>query len=540
MLNNKRSADGRPGQGGRRCEVLDDSGASPAGDSRGRVTAADELRVLFLGFGMGVPVVRTARGGFVAILGLGLLASCSTMGLGPMNRTAGASAASDRVEVVDNFGAGELEHQFEVVAQRVSPAVVAISATDATVDADGALRSDDINPEKLSGLLDSVDRTVGTGFVVDPDGFIVTNDHVVAHSEQLWVTTDSHKVYPAIIVGSDPRADIAVLKIPASNLPVVHFSSTGRARRGQWTIAVGNPYGLAASGDMAVSVGIVSATGRSLPHLAGKEDRLYTDLIQTTAQINPGNSGGPLFDLNGDVIGINTAVILPQKQTNGIGFAIPADIRVSRIIENLKQGKEVVYAYLGVRVTGPTPRERRDAGLQDELGARIESVEPGSPAAHAKLQVGDIMTQLQGDVIHDSDEFVRVVGAGPVSEPVKAVIYRHGAQTVELSLRARETIATTVTRDSQRLRWHGMLLGPIPAHWSFPVAKRPEHGVMVVGIDVKSPFTKDGVVAGSVITTIAGKAIHSLPELQRVINDTPDAQCRIELAHPTNAVVSAN
>src|SRR5437764_8735747 len=116
---------------------------------------------------MGVPVVRTARGSCVALMGLGLLASCSTVGMGPMNRLTGAGTASDRIEVVDNFGAVELEHQFEVVARRVSPAVVAISATEAAVDADGALRSEDINPEKLSGMLDAVDRTVGTGFIVD-------------------------------------------------------------------------------------------------------------------------------------------------------------------------------------------------------------------------------------------------------------------------------------------------------------------------------------------------------------------------------------
>src|SRR5439155_11789612 len=182
------------------------------------------------------------------------------------------------------------------------------------------VRSEEMNPEKLQSILDQTTRTVGTGFIFDSDGYILTNEHVVGEAEQLWVTTDDHKVYPAIIVGSDPRADLAVLKIPASHLPVVKWGDGTMLHRGQWTIAIGNPYGLATEGEMCMSVGVVSATSRSLPKLASKENRLYSDLIQTTAQINPGNSGGPLFDLGGNVIGINTAVILPQKQTNGIGF----------------------------------------------------------------------------------------------------------------------------------------------------------------------------------------------------------------------------
>ena len=487
---------------------------------------------------MGVHLARSERGRIAALLGLsGLLASCSTLG-SPLNGTARATVASDRIEVVDNFGAADLERRFEDVARRVSSGVVAISATESAIETDATLRSDDINSDKLAGVLDSVDRTVGTGFFIDPAGYILTNDHVVSRAEQLWVTTDSHKVYPAIIVGSDPRADLAVLKIPAAHMPTVHFTG-GPARRGQWTIAIGNPYGLAAGGDMSVSVGVVSATNRSLPRLSGKEDRLYCDLIQTTAQINPGNSGGPLFDLNGDVIGINTAVILPQKQTNGIGFAIPADAHVLRVIESLRQGREVVYGYLGVKVTSPTPRERREAGLGDDIGARIESVEPDSPAAAAHLEVGDIVVKLDGELVRDSDDFVRQVGWCSVTEPVKAIVYRHGPRTLSIRLRPRETPPQTVTRQSQRLRWRGMLLGPLPARWDFG-AQKPSAGVMVIGIDAKSPFTSEGLKAGSVITAIAGKSVHDIAELQRIINDTPDEHCKVESLNPPSAVVAAN
>jgi serine protease Do len=489
---------------------------------------------------MGVCAARSGRGGSFALVCLsGLLASCSSAGLQPPGSTARAAIASDRIEMVDNFGAADLEQRFEKVARQVSPTVVAISATEAAVPTDASLGSDDISSDKLSTLLETVDRTVGTGFVIDSEGYIVTNDHVVATARQLWITTDAHKIYPAIVVGSDPRADLAVLKIPAHNLPVARFAR-GASHRGQWTIAIGNPYGLAAAGDMSVSVGVVSATNRSLPHLSGKEDRLYSDLVQTTAQINPGNSGGPLFNLSGDVIGINTAVILPQKQTNGIGFAIPADAHVLRLIENLKQGREVAYGFLGVRVTSPTPRQRREAGLSEDGGARIDSIEAGSPAAAAHLRVGDIISQLDGEAIRDTEDFVRLVGLCPVDEPLKAVIYRDGPRTVKLKLHSRPpALLQAAVQDKERLRWRGLLVGPLPDGWDFGTAKRPSSGVMVIGIDSRSPFIADGIKAGSVITSVAGKVVRDVADLQKIITANPARQCRLELANPTTAVVSA-
>jgi serine protease Do len=478
------------------------------------------------------------RAGTIALLACcGWLVSCSAT---PGGQNGRAIPASAKIEIVDNFGAAELEQKFEDVAKRISPAVVAISATEAAMETDSGFRADDINPDKLAGMLEAVDRTVGTGFFIDADGYIVTNDHVIEKAQQLWVTTDAHKVYPAIVVASDPRTDLAVLKIPATGMPVVHYSSA-RARRGQWTIAIGNPYGFASNGQMAVSVGIVSALNRSLPRLSGKEDRLYSDLIQTTAQINPGNSGGPLFDLNGDVIGINTAVVLPQKQANGIGFAIPVDAHVLRLIGDLKQGREVLHGYLGVSVSSATPRERHDAGFdQGEGGARIQSVEPGSPASAAHLQVGDIITELDGQSVYDSEDFVRIVGLCPVAEPVKAVIYRRGPRTITLTLRPRHHRGVATTEDSQRWRWNGMLLGPIPACWDFGGTKSPKAGIMVIAMDSRFPALAPGLRAGSVITSVGGKAIRDLAEFRQLVANIPVQQCRLELANSSGPVVSAN
>jgi S1-C subfamily serine protease len=466
-----------------------------------------------------------------------VLASCGPAGA-PHTSAPSSTATAGKINVFDNFGVPELEQRFEAVARQVSPAVVAISATEAPVESDPALTasSGNLNADKLAGMLESVDRTVGTGFIVDSDGYIVTNEHVVAKALQLWVTTDTKKVYPAIVVASDARSDLAVLKVPAHALPLVKFSKAG-PRRGQWTIAVGNPYGLAVGGEMAVSVGVVSATSRSLPRLSGKEDRLYCDLIQTTAQINPGNSGGPLFDLAGDVIGINTAVILPQKQTNGIGFAIPADAHVCRLIEDLKQGREILHGYLGVSVSSATARECRDAGLDEEAGgARVEAIDNASPAAAAHFQVGDIISEIDGAPVRDTEDFVRLIGMSRAAEPVQAVIYRNGVQTVSFMLRPRPSRGLS---DAQRFHWHGMLLGPIPAYWDFGTISRPSAGVMVIGVDSRST-PLPGVKAGSVITQVAGKSIHDLAEFRSVVANLPPAQCSLRVAGATDTVVSAD
>jgi S1-C subfamily serine protease len=470
---------------------------------------------------------------------VGLLLSCTDQHTLPVGQPAAALAA-DRIPASNpNDGFGEtleltgLQDRFEAVAKRASSSVVAISATEAEFNYESAFRADDLNPDRLAAILAGADRTVGTGFIIDGDGYILTNDHVVAHAEQLWVTTDDRKVYPAMVVGSDPRADLAVLKIPARKLNAVRWADPLKVRRGQWTIAIGNPYGLAAEGEMCMSVGVVSASGRSLPKLSGKEDRLYSDLIQTTAQINPGNSGGPLFDINGAVVGINAAVILPQKQTNGIGFAIPGSQRVLQIVDSLKRGNEVVYGYLGVKATTPTAHERQNAKIGDDVGALVESVEANSPAAAAGLRMGDIVLRFNGQAIHDGDEFIRCVGAAPIDDGkgVSAVIVRGDRrQDVTLKLRRREIAQAAVTKEKQRLKWRGLVLGPVPANWSFPSKKAAAAvGVVVLSVLPDSPFAKD-VTQGAVITAIAGKPVSGITDLQSLLNDLPASQCALTFA----------
>jgi serine protease Do len=476
--------------------------------------------------------MRGASGGAAALIGF----LCVSFWVCVPPAGAG-DAPSTRLprQISDNFDLVDLERQFQDVAQQVAPSVVAICGTDARIDADNALRSDHLTPEQVQKLLQSVDRTVGTGFVVDADGYIATNDHVVGACDQLWVTTDDHKIYPAIVVGSDPRSDIAVLKIPATDLPVVHFT-TATTRRGQWSIALGNPWGLAGGGEMSLSVGVVSAVDRSLPRLSSKEDRLYYDLIQTTAQINPGNSGGPLFDLQGNVIGINTAVILPQKVTNGIGFAIPITAHVCQVINDLKRGREISYGFLGVRVSSPTPAERRGAGIAGEIGARIDVIEPESPAEHEKLLPGDILTEFNGQTVRDGDHFVHLVGEASADQSVNASLQRGDkpiAMTLHLGHRPMPT--TQVTTQSQRFHWRGMVLGPVPKNWIIGKATKVTEGLMVLAIDDASASAKSGIVQGAIIKSIAGKTVSDISALQLLLNSTPPEACTIECATPSIA-----
>jgi S1-C subfamily serine protease len=441
------------------------------------------------------------------------------------------------LKVSENFDAPQLEQHFRDISDRVAPAVVAISATEGPASPSRAA-GQDINGDRLASMLSSVDRTVGTGFVVDPDGYIITNDHVVAEAQELWITTDDRKVYPAVVVGADPWADLAVLKIPATHLATARFADGSRARRGQWTIALGNPYGLSTRGQMCASVGIVSAVDQSLARLSDKEDRLYSNLIQTTAQINPGNSGGPLLDLAGDVIGINTAVILPQRQVSGIGFAIPTTHRLELEIDSIEHGHQIIYGYLGAHVSTPTARERQEAGVAEEAAVRVDSIDEASPAT-GRLLAGDVVVRFDDQMVENADQFARLIGDAPIGRSITALVSRRGSmQSIALALRARDASVTTTARESQRLRWRGLLLAPIPSNWpmaSEDSADRGSAGVMILAVDERTPLHANGLRPGSILTAIDGQAVTDLAQLQRLLASASAGPCNLQLAQGDGA-----
>ena len=474
----------------------------------------------------------------VALLGLGALSLSCSKSAGPTTRQLLAGSPASSVVIDNSIDPGDLsalaglELRFEKIANSVAPSVVAVSASSQVFDADDLLRAEDLNPDKLDGLLDRTTRMVGTGLIIDADGFILTNEHVVGDALNVWVTLDSGKVYPALVVGTDPRADLAVLKIPAGNLQPVKFAAPGaNLRRGQWAIALGNPYGLATAGNQAMSVGVISALDRSLPKLSRKENRLYSGLIQTTTPINPGNSGGPLFNIDGEVIGINAAVILPEKKTNGIGFAIPVSQQLLSSIEALKDGREIVYAYLGVTVSTPTERERKSAGAEPDEGVRVDSVDRDSPA-QSVLKESDIVTRIDGITMRDSDQFVRAIGCVSVDRATRLTLVREGRETTcSVFLRKRNLAPSTITRENRRLRWEGLLLGGIPQNWAPKTGPKPKEGLVVLAVSKSSRFAKEGqtqqIREGDVILSIAGKPLTDVTDLQRVLNDLPPSEREI-------------
>jgi len=216
----------------------------------------------------------------------------------------------------------------------------------------------------------------GSGFVIAPDGFILTNSHVVHGAVRMEVTLADGRLFDANLVGDDPETDLAVIRINASQLVHAQFGDSKSVRVGQIAIAIGSPFGF----QQTVTAGVVSALGRSMRSQSG---RLIDNVIQTDAALNPGNSGGPLLDLHGDVIGINTAVIMPQKQINGIGFAMPVTPHFLNVVDQLKQGKEVVYGYLGVVVSTPSDEDRQVAALYLSDRARGVAGLPPPPDAVA-------------------------------------------------------------------------------------------------------------------------------------------------------------
>jgi serine protease Do len=470
------------------------------------------------------------------LLGLGALSlSCSKSPHPATRQFLASGPATSSVTIDNSIDPGDLsalaglEARFEKLANKLAASVVAVSASSQVFDADDMLRAEDLNADKLDGLLDRTTRMVGTGLIIHEDGFILTNEHVVGDALNVWVTLDSGKVYPALVVGTDPRSDLAVLKIPASNLKPVTFAAPGTAlRRGQWAIALGNPYGLATAGNQAMSVGVISALDRSLPKLSRKENRLYSGLIQTTTPINPGNSGGPLFNIEGEVIGINTAVILPEKKTNGIGFALPISQQLLSSIEALKDGREIVYAYLGVTVSTPTERERRTAGASPDEGVRVDSVDRDSPA-QTVLRENDIVTRIDGTSVRDSDQFVRTIGSVPVDRATRLTLVRDGRETTcSVFLRKRSVAPTTVTRENRRLRWEGLLLGGVPQNWSPKNGPKPKEGLVVLAVSKSSRFAKEGqtqqIREGDVILSIAGRPLADVTDLQKLLNDLPPSQ----------------
>ena len=270
-------------------------------------------------------------------------------------------------------------------------------------------------------------QNLGSGFVISPDGYIVTNDHVAGNASKIEVAFPDATVLEGRLIGSDPISDIALIKVePEEPLPYLSFANGGNAIVGEWVIALGNPFGLFEAAEPSVTVGVVSATGRNLE--SGRDGRVYRDMIQTDAAINRGNSGGPLVNAQGEVIGVNTAIYSQTGGSVGIGFAVPAD-RVMQIVDELRQyGRVDRSFYTGLRVWDVDVRIARALDLNEARGVLVRDVDAGSPAEDAGFRAYDVIVAVAGERIsNQNDVMARLYDFRP-GDPVQFTIIRDGDQ----------------------------------------------------------------------------------------------------------------
>lgn len=314
------------------------------------------------------------------------------------------------------------------IVDKVSPAVVKIETTVTTAVSRNPFFSDPFFREffgsDFGGPMSRVQKGVGSGFIISSDGYILTNEHVIEGAQNIQVTlVGRSNPVTAKVVGSDRELDLAVLKIDAgTNLPTLKLGNSDQIAVGNWVIAIGNPYGL----DHTVTVGVISAKGRPIT----VEDRSYRNLLQTDASINPGNSGGPLIDLNGDVIGINTAV---DASAQGIGFAIPSNTVKSILDELMGKGK-ITRGWLGIEMQEVTPGIASYLGYSGSGGVVVRDVVSGSPAEQAGLRQGDIITAVSGKAVSGTDDMLQRVENTKPGTKVELTVWRN-----------RKTIRVTVT-----------------------------------------------------------------------------------------------
>ncbi len=351
---------------------------------------------------------------------------------------------------------------------------------------------------------DYVQRSLGSGFIIDHEGHIITNNHVIEGASEIRVRLSTGKEFDAEVVGRDSKTDLALIKIKSPrDLPIVDLGDSNKLEIGEWVMAIGNPFGLSHT----VTVGIVSAKGRVIG--SGP----YDDFIQTDASINPGNSGGPLFNLQGEVIGINTAIVASGQ---GIGFAIPINV-AKEVIPQLKKKGKVTRGGIGVYVQKMTDDLAKSFKLEKAKGALVADVIPGGAADTGGIRRGDVILKFDGKEIGEMNELPRLVAATPVGKEVPVEIWREGKPlTVKLKVGELkdEPVAQTEEKTEVDL---GMSVQEITPEMARQLLLREPGGVMVSQVEPGSTADEAGVQRGDVIREINGKGVRSLADYRERI-----------------------
>jgi serine protease Do len=416
---------------------------------------------------------------------------------------------------------------FADLAEKVKPAVVNISTT-STVKVPGNPFRHFFGPNQReqNGPFDDFfknffnevpdqkmkQQSLGSGFIVNKDGYIVTNNHVVDDAEEIKVKLSDGREYKAKIVGRDSKTDLALIKIssPFENLPILALGDSEKMRVGDWVMAVGNPFGL----EQTVTQGIISATGRVLG--SGP----YDNFLQTDAPINPGNSGGPLVNLKGEVIGINSAIV-PGGQ--GLGFAIPSALAKS-IMTQLKEKGKVVRGWIGVTIQTVTPDLAKSFGMKETKGALVGDVVKGGPAEKGGIKTGDIIISFDGKNVKNSNDLPRLVAETDIGKTVDMTIIRESKE-LHVSIKVEEmTEARMATQSSEPVQSFGMKVDNITPQLRQQFGIAEKSGVIVVAVDGGSLAAESGIQQGDVIKEVNRKPVKNMADYNQAMERTGKGQ----------------
>jgi len=442
-------------------------------------------------------------------------------------QSADRAAAEAELRQLREF-ADKLGTLFQKTAELVSPAVVYISSEKTVRVTTPQLRRRDPLFERMFPELgpqerEYTQRGVGSGVIIDPKGYILTNNHVVAGADELEVKLSTGQSYKARLTGADPATELAVIKLEGDfdDLPTAKLGDSDELDVGEWVIAIGNPFGFAHT----VSAGVVSAKGRALGMAR------YEDMIQTDAAINPGNSGGPLVNLYGEVVGINAAIFSTGTPGYmGIGFAIPINM-AKEVLEDLKAGREVERGYLGIQGQDLTRELAQQWGFKGEGGALVNEVLPGTPAEEAKLELGDIITEWNGKKVKSFQNLRHMVAATDPGKRVRVKVWREGK---ELTLPAKAA-RLSEHEGTARADWLGLRVGPLSGETRNKLRRAGLTGVAVTSVEPNSHAAGKGMREGDVVVKINLRPVKSVDDYRRLIGSTSESKgVALHVLNPTS------
>lgn len=418
-------------------------------------------------------------------------------------------------------GRGNLENAITKVAVDVGNAVVSISSivkekviTQGPYFASSPNGGDNYNQffEEFFGGFPEQEYSrmgLGSGVIIDKNGFILTNEHVVSGASEIKVKLADGREFDAVVKGIDKRIDLAVIKINASNLSVAKLGASDNLLIGQWVVAIGNPFGFAIENpEPTATVGIISALHRYVPAL-GRRDRSYDDLIQTDAAINPGNSGGPLVNLDGEVIGVNTAIITTSGGYQGIGFATPID-KVKRILPKMMKGEKIIYGWLGVSVQDLTDDLRNYFGIKETKGIIVVRVYKNSPAQISGLREGDLILSFDDKLLKTTRDLVRMVSFCEVGAKIRLRVVREGKEKnidVKITSMSNEQQDVSAAPINNGKDFRGMIVEDITLAHQQQYGLNESSGVVITSLLDGSPAMRSGLMVSDVVVGIDNKEI---------------------------------